>query len=149
MGLFKASTDWFPYQLHSCDEFFARSPQNLGLRPDFGENVQKTHRTSVIGKETSPIDQFLRTKEGPHKADTRNCSLRSVKTKVCAFRISAQLKIRWPLESRMDWLKFKPFKLKAIVLTPSAVNQIPITGQAAKKKCKLRELLKEAYYIQD
>jgi len=34
----------------------------------------------------------------------------------------------------MDWLKFKPFKLKAIVLTPSAVNQIPITGQAARKK---------------
>ena len=43
-------------------------------------------------------------------------------------------KIRWPLESRMDWLKFKPFKLKAIVLTPRAVNQIPITGQAARKK---------------
>jgi len=39
-------------------------------------------------------------------------------------------------------LKFNPFKLKAIVLTPSPVNQIPITGHAAKKKCKLRELLK-------
>jgi len=26
------------------------------------------------------------------------------------------------------------------------VNQIPITGHAAKKKCKLRELLKLAYW---
>ncbi len=36
-------------------------------------------------------------------------------------------------------------KLKAIVLTPSAVNQIPITGHPPKKKCRLRELLKLAY----
>jgi len=28
------------------------------------------------------------------------------------------------------------------VLIPKAVNQIPTTGQAAKKKCKERELLK-------
>ncbi|MBF5054698.1 hypothetical protein ISO4_03300, partial [Alcanivorax venustensis ISO4] len=33
-----------------------------------------------------------------------------------------------------DWLKLKPFKLNAIVLTPKAVNQIPTTGHAAKKK---------------
>jgi hypothetical protein len=32
--------------------------------------------------------------------------------------------------------------LKAIVLTPSAVNQIPITGHPPNKKWKLRELLK-------
>lgn len=36
----------------------------------------------------------------------------------------------------------KPFKLKAIVDKPKAVNQIPTTGQIAKKKCKERELLK-------
>jgi hypothetical protein len=36
--------------------------------------------------------------------------------------------------------------LKAIVLIPKAVNQIPTTGQAAKKKCKERELLKLAYW---
>ena len=29
----------------------------------------------------------------------------------------------------------KPFKLKAIVGIPKAVNQIQTTGQAAKKKC--------------
>ena len=34
----------------------------------------------------------------------------------------------------MDWLKLEPFHLKAIVLIPKAVNQIPATGQAAKKK---------------
>jgi len=32
-----------------------------------------------------------------------------------------------------------PFKLKAIVETPSAVNQIPITGHPPKKKCRLRQ----------
>jgi hypothetical protein len=36
--------------------------------------------------------------------------------------------------------------LNAIVDNPRAVNQIPITGQAAKKKCNERELLKEAYW---
>jgi hypothetical protein len=35
----------------------------------------------------------------------------------------------------------KPFRLKAIVLIPKAVNQIPTTGQAAKKKCKEREIV--------
>jgi hypothetical protein len=40
----------------------------------------------------------------------------------------------------------KPFKLNAIVLTPIAVNQIPTTGHKAKKKCKARELLNEAYW---
>ena len=45
-----------------------------------------------------------------------------------------------------DWLRFRPFKLKAMVATPIAVNQIPTTGHAARKKCSARELLKEAYW---
>jgi hypothetical protein len=44
------------------------------------------------------------------------------------------------LIDRVSFLK--PFKLKAIVDKPKAVNQIPTTGQIAKKKCKERELLK-------
>ena len=32
------------------------------------------------------------------------------------------------------------------VIDPKAVNQIPTTGQAARKKCSERELLKEAYW---
>ena len=51
-----------------------------------------------------------------------------------------------PCESTTDWLKFKPFKLNAIVEIPNAVNQIQITGHAAKKKCNERELLNEAYW---
>jgi hypothetical protein len=34
----------------------------------------------------------------------------------------------------------------SILIIPKAVNQIPTTGQAAKKKCKERELLKLAYW---
>jgi hypothetical protein len=34
----------------------------------------------------------------------------------------------------------------SIVEIPRAVNQIPTTGQAARKKCRERELLKEAYW---
>merc|ERR1719183_908661 len=49
-------------------------------------------------------------------------------------------------QSMIDWLKFKPLRLKAIVETPRAVNQIPITGQAARKKWRERELLNEAYW---
>ena len=60
--------------------------------------------------------------------------------------MSAQVLITRPCESTTDWLKLKPFKLNAIVEIPKAVNQIPTTGQAAKKKCKERELLKEAYW---
>jgi len=60
--------------------------------------------------------------------------------------ISAHVLITRPCESTNDWLKLKPFKLNAIVEIPKAVNQIAITGQAAKKKCKERELLKEAYW---
>jgi hypothetical protein len=36
-------------------------------------------------------------------------------------------------------IKLKPFRLKAIVLIPKAVNQIPITGQAAKKMAPKKE----------
>ena len=60
--------------------------------------------------------------------------------------ISAQVLITRPWLSTTDWLKLKPFRLNAIVLIPKAVNQIPTTGQAAKKKCKERELLKLAYW---
>ena len=49
------------------------------------------------------------------------------------YKCIAQLLIRWPEESMMDWLKFNPFKLKAIVLTHKGIYP--------KKKCKLRELL--------
>jgi hypothetical protein len=48
--------------------------------------------------------------------------------------ISAQVLIVRPFESRTDWLKLNPFKLNAIVEIPNDVNQIPITGNAAKKK---------------
>jgi hypothetical protein len=40
----------------------------------------------------------------------------------------------------------RALNLKAIVLIPKAVKQIPTIGQAAKKKCKERELLKLAYW---
>lgn len=42
-------------------------------------------------------------------------------------------------------MRIRTFKLNAIVEIPKAVNQIPTTGQIAKKKCNERELLKEAY----
>ena len=35
---------------------------------------------------------------------------------------------------------------KFMVETPSAVNQMPMTGQAARKKWRLLELLKEPYW---
>jgi hypothetical protein len=60
--------------------------------------------------------------------------------------ISAQVLSTRPCESTTDWLKLKPFKLNAIVDRPKAVNQIPITGQAAKKKCNERELLNAIVY---
>jgi hypothetical protein len=43
-------------------------------------------------------------------------------------------------------LKLNPFRLKAIVERPREVNQIPTTGHAARKKCRERELLKDAYW---
>jgi hypothetical protein len=60
--------------------------------------------------------------------------------------MSAQVLIVRPLESKIDWLKLNLFKLNAIVEIPRAVNQIQITGKAAKKKCNDRELLKDAYW---
>jgi hypothetical protein len=59
---------------------------------------------------------------------------------------SAQLGTTRPWLSEIDWLKLNPFRLNAIVLTPKLVNQIPTTGHNAKKKCKLRLLLKLAYW---
>ena len=44
-------------------------------------------------------------------------------------------------------MKLNPFRLNAIVEIPSAVNQIPTTGQMASKKCSDLELLKEALSI--
>ena len=80
------------------------------------------------------------------------------KGKLCAFlscitsnpkfafpRTSAQVGIGRLCVSRMLCWKLNPFRLNAIVETPRAVNQIPTTGHAAKKKCNERELLKDAY----
>jgi len=41
-------------------------------------------------------------------------------------------------------VKWKAFKLKAIVLIPKAVNQIPTTCQAANKKCIIKVKVKVA-----
>jgi electron transfer flavoprotein beta subunit len=56
------------------------------------------------------------------------------------------IKLNLPAIVTTDWLKLKPFKLNAMVDSPRAVNQIPTTGQAARKKCRERELLKDAYW---
>ena len=60
--------------------------------------------------------------------------------------MSAQVLIVRPFESKIDWLKLNPFRLNAIVEIPKAVNQIQITGKAARKKWSARELLKDAYW---
>ena len=45
------------------------------------------------------------------------------------------------------WLvKVKPLRLKAIVQIPMEVSHMPTTGKAPRKKCRERELLKEAYW---
>ena len=67
--------------------------------------------------------------------------------KLCAFlscmtsipsparlRTSAQVLRTQPCPSMTDWLKLNPLRLKAMVDTPRAVNQMPTTGQAARKK---------------
>lgn len=59
--------------------------------------------------------------------------------------MSAHEEITRALESTIDWLKFNPFRLNAIVEIPNEVNQIPITGNTANAKCNERELLKEEY----
>lgn len=61
--------------------------------------------------------------------------------------ISAQVLITRPWLPTTDWLKLKSFMLKATVLIPKEVNQIPIMGQAIKKKWKEQKLLKLAYCI--
>lgn len=54
--------------------------------------------------------------------------------KLARFRMSAQVGITLPCESMMLELKLNPFRLNAMELTPRAANQIPTTGQAARKK---------------
>ena len=66
--------------------------------------------------------------------------------KFARFNTSAQVGTTFPLESRIDWLKLKPFKLKAMVHTPIEVNQTATTGKTARKKCRERLLLNEAYW---
>ena len=83
------------------------------------------------------------------KSSGKLWALRSCMTSMprpARFRMSAHVLMTWPSRSWMDWLKLNPFRLKAMVLTPSAVNQMPTTGQAARKKCRLRLLLKLAYW---
>ena len=72
--------------------------------------------------------------------------IRAYLPRLARLMISAQEFNTRPCESTIDWLKLKPFKLNAIVDKPKAVNQIPTTGHAAKKKCNERELLNDAYW---
>ena len=83
------------------------------------------------------------------KSKGKLCALRSCitsKPRLARFKMSAQVLTTRPCESMIDWLKLNPFKLNAMVDIPIAVNQIPTTGHAPKKKCKARELLKLAYW---
>ena len=64
-------------------------------------------------------------------------------------RMSAHVLMTWPLREIMLWLKLKPLRLKAIVETPSAANQMPTTGQAAKKEMQTERLLLKAGILKD
>ena len=66
--------------------------------------------------------------------------------KFALFRTSPHVGTIFPLASTTDWLKLKPFKLNAIVQIPIEVNHTQTTGKTARKKCKLLELLNEAYW---
>ena len=83
------------------------------------------------------------------KSSGKLCAFLSCITSIprpALLRTSAQVLITLFWLSIMDWLKLKPLRLKAIVLTPRAVNQMPMTGHAARKKWSERLLLKEAYW---
>ena len=67
------------------------------------------------------------------------------KPRLALFTTSAQVGTTLPLLSTIDWLKLKPLRLKAIVQIPIEVSHMPTTGQVPRKKCRARELLKEAY----
>ena len=54
IGLFIVLLDGILVQLDLSHEFFARSPQNMALRPYFGENVQKTRVTGLIALKSRP-----------------------------------------------------------------------------------------------
>ena len=56
--------------------------------------------------------------------------------------ISAHVLMTRPWESTTDWLKLRPLRLNAIVERPREVNQIPTTGQAARKNVE-----NESYYL--
>ena len=43
-------------------------------------------------------------------------------------------------------IKIKSIKLNSIVDSLKSMNQIPTTGNATRKKCKNRELLKDEYW---
>jgi hypothetical protein len=71
------------------------------------------------------------------KSSGKLCALRSCITSIprpARFKMSAQVLTTCPSLDWIDWLKLNPFRLNAMVLTPKAVNQIPTTGQAARKK---------------
>ena len=112
-----------------------------------------SHYYNVLGYGNQPM-------VGAVRATGVDSTAARSKGKLCAFlscitsiprpallRTSAQVFTTRDCESTMDWLKLKPLRLKAMVETPSAVNQIPTTGQAARKKWSERELLKEAYWL--
>jgi len=83
------------------------------------------------------------------KSSGKLCAFLSCITSIPKFallRTSPHVGMIFPFTSTTDWLKLKPFKLNAIVQIPIEVNHTQTTGNVARKKCKLLELLKEAYW---
>ena len=77
------------------------------------------------------------------------CAFLSCITSIPRFallRTSPHVGTIFPFASTTDWLKLNPFKLNAIVQIPIEVNHTHTTGNTARKKCKLLELLNEAYW---
>jgi hypothetical protein len=68
------------------------------------------------------------------------------KGKLCAWRSDVHFQIR--MVDRVDHasLRINYRSVEAVVETPIDVNQIPSTGHEAKKKCKARESLNDAYW---
>ena len=60
------------------------------------------------------------------RSNGKLCALRSCitsKPRLALFKTSAQVLITRPEEVTIDWLKFRPLRLKAMVDIPNAVNQ--------------------------